>query len=76
MKNYPQFFIGMQAEVQADTAQIKIQSTDTIIQVVSRTGPRLRPYLWIFSPRTLVQTIQSRNPSNKIIYLQTIKIKK
>ena len=30
MKNYPQFFIGMQAEVQADTAQIKIQITDQL----------------------------------------------
>lgn len=57
-----------------DTMNLKICSTDTIIQIVSR-GERTNKWLWFFSPRQLVQTIQSRNPSNKIVYSRYIKIK-
>jgi hypothetical protein len=32
--------------------------------------------LWIFSRRQLTQTIQSRNPANKIVYSRYIQIKK
>lgn len=56
-------------------AKLNISATDTLIQVVSR-GERLNPWLWFFSRRDLVQTIQSRNPANKIVYSRYIKIKK
>lgn len=74
--NYSDAWYKIRGQIKGDTAQISIKSTDTLIQVISRTGPRLNPYLWIFSRRTLQQTIQSRNPNNKIIYSQNIKIKK
>jgi len=61
--------------VRTDSVKLRIQSTDTIIQVVSR-GPRPKPWLWFFSPRTLQQTIQSRNPSNHIAFSRYISIKK
>lgn len=61
--------------VRADSVKLRIQSTDTIIQVVSR-GPRPKPWLWFFSPRSLQQTIQSRNPSNHIQFSRYIQITK
>ncbi|MEI6062312.1 MAG: DUF6549 family protein [Bacteroidota bacterium] len=60
---------------QDTTAKLIVSSKDTIIQVISF-GPRIHPWLWIFSRRDLVQTIQSRNPSNHIVFARYIKIKK
>lgn len=58
-----------------DTASLKISSTDTIYQVIHK-GDRINPWLWIFSRRQLVQTIESANPDNKIKYARFIKILK
>ena len=59
----------------SDTAKLDIKSSDTIIQVVSL-GERVTPWLWFFSRRKLVQSIQSRNPNNHISYSRYIKVKK
>lgn len=61
--------------VQSDTVTLDVSSRDTLIQVVSR-GARLKPWLWFFSPRQLVQTIECRNPSNHIVFSKYIQIKK
>lgn len=60
--------------IRDNSQTLHITSIDTIIQVVSR-GERAKPWLWFFSKRKLIQTIQSRNPANKIIYSRYIKIK-
>ncbi len=72
---YTDPWYSIKAIIQNDSVDLNISSYDTIIQVVSR-GDRIKPWLWIFSPRQLVQTIQSRNPSNHINYSMYIKIKK
>ncbi len=56
-----------------DTARLSISSVDTLVQVISK-GERLNPWLWFFSKRQLIQTIQCRNPSNHIVYSRYIKI--
>jgi hypothetical protein len=58
-----------------DSERININSIDTIIQVVYH-GKRIRPWLWIFSPRTLEQVISAKNPNTKIIFNKTIQIVK
>ncbi len=56
-----------------DTTRLSISSVDTLLQVISK-GERLKPWLWFFSKRQLIQTIQCRNPSNHIVYSRYIKI--
>lgn len=58
-----------------DSSSLKIQSADTIVQVVSW-GPRKKPWLLFFSRRELVQTIQSKNPFNHIVFSRYIQVKK
>ncbi|MBV5346825.1 hypothetical protein JZU46_01185, partial [bacterium] len=53
---YADNWYNVQGWIIQDTMNLKISSTDTIIQVVSR-GGRLNPWLWIFSRRQLTQTI-------------------
>jgi type II secretory pathway pseudopilin PulG len=73
--NYTDPWYQIAGIIQADTAALRITSNDTIIQVVSY-GPRLNPWLWFLSRRQVIQTIQSRNPSNHIYYNRYIKIKR
>lgn len=61
--------------IRDNSQTLHITSVDTIIQVVSR-GERAKPWLWFFSKRKLIQTIQSRNPSNHVTYSRNIQIKK
>jgi hypothetical protein len=46
---------------------------DTLVQVVYR-GPRERPWLWIFSPRKLMQRVSLKNPNSTIHYTRQIEI--
>ncbi len=73
--NYSDPWYNVEGWIILDTMNLKISSTDTIYQVISK-GDRLNPWLWIFSRRHLVQTIQSANPNNKILYSKFIQIKK
>jgi hypothetical protein len=58
-----------------DSEKLNIHSIDTIIQVVYQ-GKRIRPWLWIFSARTLEQVISAKNPNTRIIFNKTIQIVK
>jgi len=58
-----------------DSEKLNIHSIDTIIQVVYH-GKRIRPWLWIFSSRTLEQVISAKNPNTSIVFNKTIQIVK
>ncbi len=58
-----------------NTQRLWITSTDTLTQVLYR-GERLRPWLWVFSPRTIQQRVGLSNPNATIKYSQTIQIQK
>jgi NACalpha-BTF3-like transcription factor len=57
------------------TQQLKIQSTDTLTQLVYK-GEREKPWLWIFSPRKLQQRVSVSNPNSTIKYSSIIQIHK
>ncbi len=61
--------------IDLDSAHLTVETVDTLIQVVFK-GERERPWLWIFSPRKLMQRIALSNPHSRIIYSQTIKVQK
>ena len=58
-----------------NTQRLWITSTDTLTQVVYR-GERLKPWLWVFSPRKIQQRVSLSNPNATIKYSQTIQIQK
>ena len=58
-----------------DTQRLVIKSTDTLTQVVYR-GERIKPWLWVFSPRKIQQRVSVSNPNATIKYSQTIQIQK
>ena len=58
-----------------DTQRLLIKSIDTLTQVVYR-GERLKPWLWVFSPRKIQQRVSVSNPNATIKYSQTIQIQK
>lgn len=60
---------------QGDSQRLQIHSTDTLTQVVYK-GERIRPWLWIFSPRKLQQRVSLSNPNATIKYSQFIQIQK
>lgn len=60
---------------QGDSQRLQIHSTDTLTQVVYK-GERIRPWLWIFSPRKLQQRVSVSNPNATIKYSQFIQIQK
>ena len=57
------------------TQQLSIFSTDTLTQVVFK-GDRIKPWLWIFSPRKLQQRVSVSNPNSTIKYSSLIQIQK
>jgi hypothetical protein len=57
------------------TQQLSIFTTDTITQIVFK-GERIKPWLWIFSPRKLQQRISVSNPNATIKYSSLIQIQK
>lgn len=58
-----------------DSQRLVIKSTDTLTQVVYR-GERIKPWLWVFSPRKIQQRVSVSNPNATIKYIQTIQIQK
>jgi hypothetical protein len=60
---------------QGGSQQLLIHSTDTLTQVVYK-GERVKPWLWIFSPRKLQQRVSVSNPNSTIKYSQFIQIVK
>ena len=57
------------------TQQLSIFSTDTLTQVVFK-GERIKPWLWIFSPRKIQQRVSVSNPNSTIKYSNLIQIQK
>ena len=72
--SYRDPWTSISGRIIADSAHLAIRTTDTITQVVHY-GPRLHPWAWILSRRQLVQTIETRNPNNKVFYSRIIKVK-
>jgi hypothetical protein len=73
--NYHDQWYQIQGISEKDTQRLEIKSTDTLTQVVYR-GERIKPWLWVFSPRKLQQRVTVSNPNATIKYSQTIQIQK
>ena len=71
--NYEDGYYTVEGIAEADTQRVRISSRDTLTQVVFR-GKREKPWLWIFSPRQLVQRVALKNPNAKIEYSQIIQL--
>lgn len=73
--DYQDQWYQIQGISEKDTQRLVIKSTDTLTQVVYR-GERLKPWLWVFSPRKIQQRVSVSNPNATIKYSQTIQIQK
>lgn len=73
--NYHDQWYQIQGISERDSQRLVIKSTDTLTQVVYR-GERLKPWLWVFSPRKIQQRVSVSNPNSTIKYSQTIQIQK
>ena len=58
-----------------DSAHLKIITRDTLIQIVYK-GKRIKPWLWIFSKRKLMQRVRLTNPNATIKSSQVIQIQR
>jgi len=67
-------YYSLNAYLTRDTLHAKINSRDTLVNVIYK--KRTKPWLWIFSPTELTQVIENKNPDNKITYNQTIVVKR
>jgi cell division protein FtsL len=73
--SYKDQWYTIKGQAIGDTQQVQIQNTDTLVQVVYK-GQRVKPWLWIFSPRKLEQRVSVSNPNANIKYAQVIQIQK
>lgn len=73
--DYQDQWYQIQGISEKDTQRLVIKSTDTLTQVVYR-GERIKPWLWVFSPRKIQQRVSVSNPNATIKYSQTIQIQK
>ena len=73
--DYQDQWYQIQGISERDSQRLVIKSTDTLTQVVYR-GERLKPWLWVFSPRKIQQRVSVSNPNATIKYSQTIQIQK
>ena len=71
--NYDDGFFDIQGTAIGDQQQLNLSYRDTLVQVVYR-GEREIPWLWIFSPRKLMQRVGLKNPNAQIEYTQHIEI--
>jgi hypothetical protein len=73
--DYQDQWYQIQGISEKDMQRLVIKSTDTLTQVVYR-GERIKPWLWVFSPRKIQQRVSVSNPNATIKYSQTIQIQK
>jgi len=73
--SYKDQWYTIKGQAIGDTQHVQIQNTDTLVQVVYK-GQRVKPWLWIFSPRKLEQRVSVSNPNANIKYAQVIQIQK
>tara|TARA_R110001592_G_scaffold43005_1_gene139502 strand:- start:27828 stop:28427 length:600 start_codon:yes stop_codon:yes gene_type:complete len=71
--SYDDGFFDIEGTAIGDQQQLNLAYRDTLVQVVYR-GERERPWLWIFSPRKLMQRVSLKNPNAQIEYTQHIEI--
>lgn len=70
---YKDSYLTLHGIQMGDSQRVHLELTDTLSQVIFK-GKRLKPYLWIFSPRILEQRAALSNPSARLTYLQTLQI--
>lgn len=73
--DYADDYLRVNGIARGDTQRIRVVMCDTLLQVVYR-GERKRPWLWIFSPRQLMQSVRLGNPDAEIRYNRRIEILK
>jgi hypothetical protein len=73
MFDYQDGFFTVKGKAVGNQQHLELSYQDTLVQVVYR-GERERPWLWIFSPRKLMQRVSLKNPNALIHYTQTIQI--
>lgn len=71
--NYDDGFFDIRGSAIGNQQQLNLAYRDTLVQVVYR-GEREIPWLWIFSPRKLMQRVSLKNPNAQIEYTQHIEI--
>ena len=71
--DYQDGFFAVQGKAIGNRQHLELSYQDTLVQVVYR-GERERPWLWIFSPRKLMQRVSLKNPNAHIHYTQQIEI--
>ena len=71
--NYQDGFFSVQGKAIGNRQHLELSYQDTLVQVVYR-GKRERPWLWILSPRKLMQRVSLKNPKANIHYTQQIQI--
>jgi len=71
--DYQDGFFTVQGKAIGNKQHLELSYQDTLVQVVYR-GERERPWLWIFSPRKLMQRVSLKNPNAHIHYTQQIEI--
>ena len=73
--NFQDGFFKVEGTAIGAEQHLKLSYEDTLVQVVYR-GERERPWLWVFSPRKLMQRVSMKNPNANIYYSQTISIER
>lgn len=63
--DYQDGFFTVQGKAIGNRQHLELSYQDTLVQVVYR-GERERPWLWIFSPRKLMQRVSLKNPNANI----------
>lgn len=71
--DYRDEFFTVQGKAMGNRQHLELSYQDTLVQVVYR-GERERPWLWIFSPRKLMQRVSLKNPNAHIHCTQQIEI--
>lgn len=73
--NYKDAWYDIQGIAHDSTQEVSVNSKDTLVQVVYK-GKREKPWLWIFSPRKVMQRVTLKNPNAHITYSEFIQIQK
>lgn len=73
--HYTDAFYSVNGFCIGDSAHLQIQSRDTLLQVIYK-GDRIKPWLWFFSKRKIMQRVSLINPNAKIGFTQLLQIQR
>lgn len=73
--NYKDAWYDIHGIAHDSTQEVSVSSKDTLVQVVYK-GKREKPWLWIFSPRKVMQRVTLKNPNAHITYSEFIQIQR